>query len=137
MHPEQLVSLLRRTLPARDLHDLTVEAIEEGEIRLRFPFRGDYLGPGGIVSGPLLLSFADTAIYAAAQLDLPAGQMALTSTINVAFLRQAQPADVIALSRVLRRGKRLTHAEAWLFSHSAVDPICHVTASCAVVSRSL
>jgi uncharacterized protein (TIGR00369 family) len=132
-----LQELLRRTLPARDLHDLMVDAIEEGEIRLRFPFRAEYLGPGDIVSGPLLLSFTDTAIYAAAQLDLPEGQIALTSTINVSFLRPAQPADVITLSRVLRRGKTLVHTEAWLFSHTATDPILHATASCAIVQRRL
>lgn len=132
-----LQDLLRRTLPARDLHDVSVDAVEEGEIRLRFPFRAEYLGPGDIVSGSLLLSFADTAIYAAAQLDLPEGQIALTSTLAVSFLRPAQPADVISLSRVLRRGKTLVHAEAWLFSHTATDPILHATASCAVVPKRL
>lgn len=137
MTENELANLLRRTLPTRDLHDLSVDAIEEGEIRLRFPFSAEYLGPGGIVSGPLLLSFADTAIYAAAQLDLPDGEVALTSTLNVSFLRAAQPVDVIALSRVLRRGGRLAHAEAWLFNYAAMDPILHATASCAIVKRSI
>lgn len=137
MTEEELTALLRRTLPSRDLHDLTVEAIEEGEIRLHFPFKPDHLGPGGIVSGPLLLSHADTAIYAAVQHGLPSGQIALTSTLNVSFLRPAQPVDVIALSRVLRRGKRLAHAEAWLFNYAAMDPIIHATASCAIVQRSV
>lgn len=132
-----LQELLRRTLPSRDLHDVTVEAIEEGEIRLHFPFRHDHLGPGGIVSGPLLLSHVDTAIYAAAQHGLPPGRVALTSTVNVSFLRPAQPVDVIALSRVLRRGKRLAHAEAWLFNYAAMDPIVHATASCAMAQRSI
>lgn len=137
MESEDLAALLRRTLPARDLHDLTVEAIEEGEIRLRFPFHPDHLGPGDIVSGPLLLSYADTAIYAAVQQDLPPGEIALTSTLNVSFLRQAQPVDVITLSRVIRRGKRLAHAEAWLFNYAAMDPILHATASCAIVRKAL
>lgn len=137
MTEEELATLLRRTLPARDLHDLTVEAIEEGEIRLHFPFHPDHLGPGGIVSGPLLLSLADTAIYAAVQHDLPPGEIALTSTLNVSFLRPAQPVDVIALSRVLRRGKRLAHAEAWLFNYAAMDPVLHATASCAIVQRTV
>ena len=133
----ELQALLRRMLPARDLHDVAVEAIEEGEIRLRFPYSDAHLGPGRIFSGPLLLSFADTAVFAAVQLGLPAGQVALTSTINVAFLRPAQAADVIALSRVLRRGRRLAHAEAWLFSHAGVEPVAHATASCAIASNDL
>lgn len=137
MTEEELAALLRRTLPARDLHDLSVEAIEEGEIRLHFPFKPDHLGPGGIVSGPLLLSHVDTAIYAAVQRSLPPGQIALTSTLNVSFLRPAQPVDVIALSRVLRRGQRLAHAEAWLFNYAAMDPIVHATASCAIVASTI
>lgn len=137
MLSEELADLLRRTLPARDLHEVSVDAIEEGEIRLRFPFRAEYLGPGEIVSGPLLLSFADTAIYAAAQLDLPAGDVALTSTLNASFLRPAKPIDFVALSRVIRRGKRSAYAEAWLFNYAAMDPILHATASCAIVRKQL
>lgn len=129
----ELRALLRRLLPERDLHGVAVEAIEEGEVRLRFPFAEDCLGPGRVFSGPLLLSFADTAIFAAVQLGVPAGQLALTSTINVAFLRAAQAADVVTLSRVLRRGRNLAHAEAWLFSHAGVEPVAHATASCAIV----
>lgn len=133
--PERrLADLLRLTLPARDLHDVAVETVDEGEVRLRFPFRPDYLGPGDIYSGPLLLSFADTAIYAAAQLGLEEGRIALTSTLNVAFLKRAAAGDIVTLSRVLRRGRRLIHAEAWLFDHAAVEPVGHATASCAVAS---
>jgi len=132
-----LQALLYRVLPARDIHGLQVDAIEEGEIRLRFPFAAENVGPGGIFSGPLLLSFCDTAIFAAAQLDLPANEIALTSTLNVAFLRPAKATDMVALSRVLRRGRRLVHAEAWLFSHAAVEPVAHATATCAVAASPL
>lgn len=132
-----LQRLLLRLLPARDQHDLVVEEIEEGEIRLRFPFDPACVGPGGIVSGPLLLSFADTAIFAAAQSSLSAGEIALTSTLNVAFLRPAKPTEIVALSRLLRRGRTVLHAEAWLFSHAAVEPILHATATCAVVARTI
>lgn len=133
----RLADLLRRTLPARDLHDVAVETVDEGEVRLRFPFRPDHLGPGNIFSGPLLLSFADTAIYAAVQLGLDQDRIALTSTLNAAFLKPAPAGDIVTLSRVLRRGRRLVHAEAWLFDHAAIDPLCHVTASCALAQRSL
>ena len=132
-----LQSLLLRLLPARDQHNLIVDEIEEGEIRLRFPFDPACVGPGGIVSGPLLLSFADTAIFAAAQSSLPSGEIALTSTLNVAFLRPAKPTEIVALSRLLRRSRAMLHAEAWLFNHAAVEPILHATASCVVAARSI
>ena len=129
----ELQALLGRLLPERDLHGVAVEETEAAEFCLGFPLAEDCPGQGHVFSGLLLLTFADTAIFAAVQLGVPAGQLALTSTINVAFLRAAQAADVVTLSRVLRRGRNLTHAEAWLFSHAGVEPVAHATASCAIV----
>ena len=132
---EALSAVLYRTLPACDLHKLIVESCDEGEVRLRFPFDKSFIGPGNVFSGPTLLSFADTAIYAAAQAAYGEAALPLTSTINVAFLKAAQASDIVSLSRVLRRGKRLAHVEAWLFNHMAVDAITHATASCAIVTK--
>ncbi len=129
----QLQTMLQRRLPPRDLHGVTVEACEGSEVRLRFAFDASFIGPGDIFSGPTLLSFADTAVYAAAQAVYGAAVLPLTSTINVAFLKAARPGDIVSLSRVIRRGKSLAHIEACLFSHIAVDAIVHATASCAIV----
>jgi uncharacterized protein (TIGR00369 family) len=130
---DALQATLQRLLPARDLHGVKVDACEDGDVRLRFAFDPSFVGPGEIFSGPTLLSFADTAIFAAAQAAYGATAVPLTSTINVTFLKPAQATDIVALSRVIRRGKRLAHVEAWLFNHVAVDAITHVTASCAIV----
>jgi uncharacterized protein (TIGR00369 family) len=132
MTADELSSILRRNLPARDVHGVVVESFEGGEVRLRFPFDPSFIGPGDVFSGPTLLSFADTAVYAAAQAAYGAAALPLTSTINVAFLQAAQASDIVALSRVIKRGKRLAHVEAWLFNHAAIDPITHATASCAI-----
>ncbi|MEO8557952.1 MAG: PaaI family thioesterase [Rhodospirillales bacterium] len=129
-----LQATLQRLLPARDLHGVIVETCQGGEVRLRFPFDKSFVGPGNIFSGPTLLSFADTAIYAAAQAAYGDTALPLTSTINVTFLKAAQATDIVSLSRVIRRGKRLAHVEAWLFNHVAIDAISHVTASCAIVA---
>jgi len=132
---QALQAALQRLLPARDLHGVMVEACEGGEVRLRFPFDPSFIGPGEIFSGPTLLSFADTAIYAAAQAAYGDAAMPLTSTINVTFLKAARATDIVVLARVIKRGKRLAHVEAWLFNHVAIDAITHVTASCAIVPQ--
>lgn len=130
----KLQTLLYRSLPALDLHGLAVEACEDGEVRLRFPFDPSFVGPGEIFSGPTLLSFADTAIYAAAQAAYGEAALALTSTINATFLRPAQASDTLALARVVKRGRQLAHVEAWLFNHVAIDAVLHATASCAIAA---
>lgn len=128
----QLQALLRATLPARDLHNLEVEEIGDDGVRLRFPFDPGLIGPGAIFSGPALLSFADTAIYAAIQARIGSTGAALVSTLNVSFLRPAKATDTICLARVIRLGKKSANAEAWLFSHAAVEPILHATANCVI-----
>ncbi len=135
MTEDELQQLLEAMLPAADQHGLRVEECADQDVRLRFPFSPAFIGPGDIFSGPALLSFADTALFAAAQTVAGAGQVAITSNLTVTFLRPAQAADVLALARVIRKGKRLVHAEAWLFSHAVVEPVLHATAS--IVLRTL
>ena len=118
MTEDELQALLEKTLAPTDLHGLFVEECQDQDVRLRFS-----LSPGETWSTPALLSLVDTALKAAA------GVTARLSHLNVTVLRPAQEADVIALSRVIRRDGDLTHAEAWLFSHAVVDPMLHATAS--------
>ncbi len=72
---------------------------------------------------PALLSLVDTALRAAAGLE------AQLTHLNVTVLKPAQEADVLAMSRVIRRDGGSIHAEAWLFSHTAIDPMLHATAT--------
>ena len=132
MTEDELQRFLEETLPKADLHGLFVEDAQDQDVRLRFPFAPHFIGPGNVFSGPALLSFADTALFAAVQARVGRVQLGLTSNLNVTFLRPAQAADVIAVSRVIRKGKSTAHAEAWLFSHAVVEPVLHATATLAL-----
>ncbi|MDP2333587.1 MAG: hypothetical protein Q8M19_23175 [Reyranella sp.] len=118
MTEDELQKLLEKTLPAADLHGLFVEECQDQDVRLRFS-----LAAGEAWSTPALLSLVDTALRAAAGLE------ARLTHLNVTVLKPAQAADVLALSRVIRRDGDSIHAEAWLFSHTAIDPMLHATAS--------
>jgi hypothetical protein len=118
MTEDELQALLEKTLPPADLHGLFVEECQDQDLRLRFS-----LSPGEAWSMPVLLSLTHTALRAAAGLE------ARLTHLNVTVLRPAQAADILALSRVVRRDGDSTHAEAWLFSHTAIDPMLHATAS--------
>lgn len=121
MTEDELQTLLEKTLPAADRHGLFVEECQDQDIRLRFspPAGGDW-------SMAALLALVDIALRAAS------GVTAEISHLNVTVLKPAQPADVVSLSRVIRRDGDRLHAEAWLFSHAAVDPVLHATASLAI-----
>ena len=72
---------------------------------------------------PALLAVVHISLRAAA------GVEAEITHLNVTKIRGAQQADVLALSRVIRRDRGIVHAEAWLFSHAVVEPIVHATAT--------
>ena len=118
MTEDELQKILETALPAADLHDVFVEECQDQDIRLRFSLK-----PGEKWSSAALLSLIDTSVRAAAGMGLS------LSHLNVTVLRPAHDADVIALSRVIRRTGEAVHAEAWLFSHAVVEPMLHATAS--------
>jgi hypothetical protein len=118
MTEDELQQLLEKTLPAADLHEVFVEECQDQDIRLRFSLK-----PGETWSSAALLSLVDTSLRAAA------GVASSLTHVGVTVLKPAHDADVIALSRVIRRDGDIIHAEAWLFSHAVVDPMLHATAS--------
>ena len=116
MTEDELQQFLEKTLPAAELHDVFVEECQDQDVRLRFSLK-----PGETWSSGALLSLVDTSLRAAA------GVSAALKHLNVTVLKAAHDADVIALSRVIRRDGNVAHAEAWLFSHAVVDPMIHAT----------
>ncbi|CAN5676079.1 hypothetical protein BH11PSE3_BH11PSE3_26400 [soil metagenome] len=118
MTEDELQQLLEKTLPAVDQHEVFVEECQDQDVRLRFSLK-----PGEAWSSAALLSLVDTSLRAATGLECVLTHLAVT------VLKVAQEADVIALSRTIRRDGEVAHAEAWLFSHAVVDPMLHATAS--------
>jgi hypothetical protein len=118
MTEDELQALLEKTVPAHERYELFVEDCQDQDVRLRFsPAKGE----GWTM--PALLTLVDTALRAAA------GVSGSLTHLNVTILRAAQQADVIALSRVIRRHGDIVHAEAWLFSHAVVEPMLQATAT--------
>jgi hypothetical protein len=118
MTEDELQALLEESIPAHERYDLFVEECQDQDVRLRFS-----LTEGERWSMPALLGLVDASLRAAA------GVGAAVTHLNVTVIRPAQRADVLALSRVIRRDHGSIHAESWLFSHAVVEPMLHATAS--------
>ena len=118
MTEEELQGALERTTPERERYELFVEECQDQDVRIRFsPAKGEGW------SMPSLLTLVDTSLRAAS------GVEAQVTHLNVTKIRDAQQADVLALSRVIRRDRETVHAECWLFSHAVVEPMLHATAT--------
>jgi hypothetical protein len=118
MTEEELQALLERTTPARERYELFVEECQDQDVRVRF---SPPAGEGWSMAA--LLAVAEISLRAAAK------EEASLTHLNVTRIRSAQPADVLALSRVIRRDREIIHAESWLFSHAVVEPMLHATAT--------
>ena len=133
----QLAGLLAVSLPRVDHRGEMIDEIGADFVRMRLPVRAEFLSvpPGAreaILSGPITMGFADTALYACVHAFYGANVLAVIVTFNVAFLRVASGSDLTAVARLLRRGRSLAFVEAHLFSGHSGDPCAHVTATYSV-----
>ena len=140
--PEEVQAALRK-LPVIDHHDEVVEHVGDGQVRMRLPFRRAYMGRdvwkqngGYVYSGPMVLGFADTAMYGCIVGTFGGKVLGIVQTMTTNFLRPAKEADLIAHVKILRRGKRSIYLETFLFSDGDTDPVAHVTAT-AVIRQSV
>lgn len=112
-------ALLRRAFPGAQLDVFpTVTAVAPGRVQVVSPYREGLLRPGGVISGPNLMSLADTAAYALVLAHIGDQLMAVTSQLNMSFLRGAQPGDLHADAELLRLGRRLAVCDVRLWTES-------------------
>ena len=88
-------------------------------MRLASTYRPDMLRPGGVIAGPTLMSLADTAAYALVLAHIGDQLMAVTSQLNMSFLRGARPGDLQAEAELLRLGRRLAVCDVRIWTESA------------------
>ncbi|WP_027529925.1 PaaI family thioesterase [Bradyrhizobium sp. WSM3983] len=110
--------------------DIMIESADGQTCLLRQRFSERMLRPGGTVSGPTLMALADFAMYVVLLSAIGPIGLAVTTNLNINFLRKGQPGqDVLAEARLLKLGKRLAVGEVNLLSGTSPDPIAHVTST--------
>ena len=113
---------------------LTIERVAYGDIRVRRHFNADQLRPGDTVSGPTMMELADFAMYVAVFSAVGPQPLAVTTNLNINFLRKPAGADLIADARLMKVGKRLAVGEVTIFSEGSSDPVAHVTSTYSIPS---
>lgn len=112
-------ALLRRAFPLVEAEQMNrVVEVGPGRVRMLAPYRDALLRPGGVITGPALMSLADAAAYALVLAHLGDRLMAVTSQLNMSFLRGAAPGDIHAEAEMLRLGRRLAVCDVRLWTES-------------------
>ena len=115
---------------------VVIERLDNGVARMRVPYREDFIRPGGTIAGPVMMSLADLAVYGAVLSMIGPVELAVTTNLNINFLRRPLPGDVIAEARILKLGKRLAVGEVRLFRDGEDELVAHVTATYSIPPHS-
>ena len=126
---DEFKAIMQESLPFAVMMGAEVVELGEGRAVFRLPYRADWLRPGGTISGPMLMGLADLAMYAVVLSAVGRVELAVTTNLNINFLRKPAAVDVIAEARMLKLGKRLAVGEVELFSEGDPDMVAHVTAT--------
>ena len=124
---------IREWVPMAEDINLKIEEVSEGYARIRIPFQSKCIRPGGSISGPVMMTAGDTAMYAAILGTLSGSDgevaMAVTSNLNINFLQRPAQKDLIAEATILKLGKRIAFCEVGIKSEGSDDLVAHVTGS--------
>lgn len=134
MSLDELRAFMKREFP--QLGDaFEVMAVDEGSATMRLHADEQHLRPGGTVSGPSLFALADVAAYAAILAHIGPVALAVTTNLNINFLRKPSPGTVEAMARLLKLGKRLAVLDISLTDGASGELVAHATATYSIPPR--
>jgi uncharacterized protein (TIGR00369 family) len=132
MSAAELLKFLDEAFPQASHLGLTIEHLDDKTIRLRLPTDERHLRPGGTVSGPTLMWLADCGFYLLILAQLGPVALAVTTNLNINFMRKAEAGDVIGEGRLLKLGKTLAVGDFTMWSAGKKEAIAHATLTYAI-----
>ncbi|MEH6471897.1 MAG: PaaI family thioesterase [Halopseudomonas sp.] len=110
-----------------------IEAVGGESATIRYPVGLNDLRPGGTVSGPVMMMVADVALYIAILGEIGLVALAVTTNLNINFLRKpAADKDIIGVCKLIKVGKLLAIGEVTLYSEGCEDPVAHAVGTYAI-----
>ena len=108
MSVAELETFLHREFPQAFRNgDITIESADGATCLLRQQYSERMLRPGGTVSGPTLMALADFAMYVVLLSAIGPVGLAVTTNLNINFMRKAEAGPIDGHCRILKLGKSL------------------------------
>ena len=111
-------------------HD--VLSVEPAHVVVRMDTDERHIRAGGTVSGPTLFALADMGGYSCVLSHIGREALAVTTNLNINFMRKAAPGPLEAHCKILKLGKRLMVFEASICEAGNDDVIAHATGTYAI-----
>ncbi|MFN3305290.1 MAG: PaaI family thioesterase [Roseateles sp.] len=127
---DEMAAFLRREFPQTRV---TVTSLGADEIVVAHEVGEAELRPGGTVSGPVMMTVADVALYVAILNKIGLVPLTVTTSLNINFLRKPR-ADrrILGRCRLMKLGRRLAVGEVWIYSDGEEEPVAHATGTYAI-----
>ena len=126
----ELAEFLKREFPQ---NKCTIEAIGPRSATVRHAIGEAELRPGGTVSGPVLMTVADVALYIAILGEIGIVPLAVTTSLNFNFMRKpASDRAIIGVCTMMKIGRSLAVGEVNLYSEGQDEPVAHAVGTYAI-----
>jgi uncharacterized protein (TIGR00369 family) len=130
---EEITEFLNDVFPGA-MESFTIEEVGPMRARVRMPFQEWRLRPGGTISGPSLMTLADTGMWVALLAMIGREALSVTSHLDIDFLRKPAPADVVAHTTLHKVGKRLAVGDVLMYSDGEDMPCARASVTYAIPS---
>ena len=108
---------------------LAIEKVWHGGCRVRLNYSANTLRPGGTIAGPSLMMLADVGMYIAVLASIGWEPLAVTTNLNINFLKKPAPGPLIAECRLIKLGKRLAVGDVAIRSDGDEEMVAHATST--------
>lgn len=135
MTAQELTEFVHSVFPEADPYGWRVVEVTDGHIRVSMNAGKEHLRPGGTVSGPTMFALADVVAYLVTLAHVGPVALAVTTNVNINFLRKPEPGELRATGRLVKLGKRLAVSEVHIYAGEDDEMIAQATATYSVPPR--
>ncbi len=122
---EAFNAIIGSELPSAADSGVYLQAIEPGKAEMVLPYNDHSIRPGGTIAGPFMMMLADVCMYAVVLSLLGEIKLAVTTSLNINFVRKPANSDLVARGNIIKLGKRLAVIEVSIYSDEEI--VAHAT----------
>ena len=126
---QEIELLTLESLPFAVDYGFRVDSLGSGTSTVHPPYQESFLRPGGTISGPVIMGLADYALFVAILTKIGLVELAVTTNLNINFLRRPEPGDLLAVANVIKIGKRLAVGQVEVYVDGEESMIAHATST--------
>jgi acyl-coenzyme A thioesterase PaaI-like protein len=129
----EIVEFLKREMPQSRC---IVEEVGGASATVRHHVGTDELRPGGTVSGPVLMTVADVALYVALLGEIGIVPLAATTSLTINFLRKPSPdRSIVGVCKLIKVGRSLAVGDVLLYSEGSRELVAHAVGTYSIPQK--